>query len=161
MTIYTHFFVHPLHGRVWTCALPHERPQRYAPPMRLTTFCLALLLAACGGSDDPVIDGGAGTADVSTTDVAIDVEVADVALDAPCATCASAIGRQDPDSLCDGSESQTLYNAINTCLCTGACAADCSASYCTGAEPSDTCAACTANTDTGCGTQFAACAADN
>jgi hypothetical protein len=59
-----------------------------------------------------------------------------------CGNCADTyLGLSAPANLCSGN-SQTLWNAIDDCVCTQNCATPCAASFCSGSAPEGACTTC-------------------
>ncbi len=78
--------------------------------------------------------------------------------DTPCVGCADFITLVDPSlPLCPGS--QPIYDALFGCLCAGPCAVSCSASFCVGSDPAESCITC-ANDFMGCSNELGACGND-
>jgi hypothetical protein len=77
---------------------------------------------------------------------------------AGCATCAGelvALG-STASTLCAGSA--PFWDALTSCACgSGACASDCTATFCDGVSPDSMCAMCLVDTTSGCGGASTAC----
>ena len=72
-----------------------------------------------------------------------------------CAKCADAInGSVDP--FCSAA-SESLFNTLNTCICSGACQLSCEDNVCVGLGASQFCSDCFADVVAGCGNEFNAC----
>lgn len=78
----------------------------------------------------------------------------------PCASCAEYVQEAPNPSLTLCADSQPIYDAFFACLCAGACAVSCSASFCVGSDPGSTCIDCAINEAGGCGKEFGVCAND-
>jgi len=74
-----------------------------------------------------------------------------------CGGCA-AFQAGEASELCQSSEG--LFNNLVSCLCSGACAAACEDGSCSTTSDSSACAACAADTESGCGLETAACEND-
>lgn len=78
----------------------------------------------------------------------------------PCLGCAEFVSEPTPSlPLCEG-ESQIVHKNLIGCICSGTCAVSCTANFCVGSAPSDTCLDCVVS-PSGCGEQFNACAIDS
>ncbi|MDI1450747.1 hypothetical protein [Polyangium sp. 6x1] len=75
-----------------------------------------------------------------------------------CVGCAQYVSDGNPSAvLCPSSK--PVYDTLFACLCAGKCAVSCSASYCVGSDPGQSCIDCAVAGD-GCGNEFNACAVD-
>jgi hypothetical protein len=74
-----------------------------------------------------------------------------------CVTCAEYV-TDGVGTLCATSEE--LYNALVACTCEGNCMADCADNVCAGADITDVCQSCIADTAAGCGNEFNECSND-
>jgi hypothetical protein len=80
--------------------------------------------------------------------------------DGPCVGCADYVTVPPDPSVVLCSSSQPVYDAFFSCLCAGACAVSCSANFCVGSEPGQSCADCAVQSPDGCGNELIACSND-
>lgn len=79
--------------------------------------------------------------------------------DAGCASCNDIVAFGNPYDACPG-ESLVVYNALNGCVCAGACEAACGTNVCDGQDISAECEACVGDPQLGCGDELDACLND-
>jgi hypothetical protein len=137
---------------------------------------LVVLFAACGGKvvvDAPSGSGAGGSGGASSFTTAdgapnpTEVTVSGVTTGSgvscdPTYSCLAAIslGSLEPEKLCPGTTSATLYNALQTCACVDACSSECGSTACMGVEGSPICKQCVADPAMGCADELNACLAD-
>jgi len=77
----------------------------------------------------------------------------------PCLFCADYVSESPPSGpICENSK--PVYDALFGCLCAGACAVSCSASFCVNDEPGQSCIDCAVDSTKGCGKELTACSND-
>ncbi|MBK8257845.1 MAG: hypothetical protein IPK82_34905 [Polyangiaceae bacterium] len=119
--------------------------------------CAATAPNSFGASMSVYLEGGKPVLLVADTGPAYAV-VINIDYAGNCQGCGEYISSGNPAKpLCSGSE--FLYNNLVTCICDGACSAQCQ-TLCQGGDVTKECQGCVADSGAGCGNEFNACGND-